>query len=53
MDYFALLGQPRQPWLDPSLLKASFLEQSARLHPDRVPAVNEEEKAAPRGASRS
>ena len=49
MDYFALLGQPRQPWLDPASLKAAFLEQSARLHPDRVQAATEEEKVAATG----
>jgi DnaJ-domain-containing protein 1 len=49
MDYFALLGQPRQPWLDPASLKAAFLEQSARLHPDRVLAASAEEKAAATG----
>jgi DnaJ-domain-containing protein 1 len=49
MDYFALLGQPRQPWLDPAALKAAFLQQSARLHPDRVQAGNVEEKAAATG----
>jgi len=41
-----LLGQPRLPWLDPAALKAAFLEQSARLHPDRVRAANAEEQAA-------
>jgi curved DNA-binding protein CbpA len=46
MDHFALLGQPRLPWLDPAALKAAFLEQSARLHPDRVRAANAEEQAA-------
>ena len=46
MDYFALLGQTRQPWLDPDALKAAFLEQSALLHPDRVQAGTKEEKAA-------
>ena len=46
MDYFALLGQTRQPWLDPDALKAEFLAQSALLHPDRVQAANAEEKAA-------
>jgi DnaJ-domain-containing protein 1 len=49
MDYFALLGQPRQPWLDPASLKTAFLQQSARLHPDRVQAGNVEEKAAATG----
>jgi curved DNA-binding protein CbpA len=49
MDYFALLGQPRQPWLDPAALKAAFLQQSARLHPDRVQAANAEEMTAATG----
>jgi curved DNA-binding protein CbpA len=49
MDNFAVLGQPRQPWLDPAALKAAFLEQSARLHPDRVQAGNVEEQAAATG----
>jgi curved DNA-binding protein CbpA len=49
MDYFALLGQPRQPWLDAVALKAAFLQQSARLHPDRVQAANAAERAAATG----
>jgi DnaJ-domain-containing protein 1 len=49
MDYFALLGQPRQPWLDPASLKAAFLEQSARLHPDRAQGASAEEKTAATG----
>src|SRR5271163_2777314 len=49
MDNFALLGQPRQPWLDPSALKAAFLEHSARLHPDRVQAESTGEKTAATG----
>ena len=36
IDFFALLGQPRQPWLDEDALKASFHEHSSTLHPDRV-----------------
>ena len=35
-DYFALLGAPRLPWLDPTILKNQFLEQSTSVHPDRV-----------------
>lgn len=38
MDNFALLGQPRRPWLDSDALKAAFLERSAAEHPDRVHA---------------
>src|ERR1700689_110060 len=49
MDYFALLAQPRQPWLDPDSLKPAFLKQPPRLHPDRVQAASEKEKAAATG----
>ena len=45
-DYFALLQEPRRPWLDPALLKAKFLARSAGLHPDRVHGAGEPEKAA-------
>jgi DnaJ-domain-containing protein 1 len=45
-DYFALLQEPRRPWLDPALLKAKFLARSAELHPDRVHGAGEPEKAA-------
>jgi DnaJ-domain-containing protein 1 len=34
-DHFAMLRQPRRPWLDPDQLKATFLELSGTLHPDR------------------
>lgn len=33
-DYFALLDQPRKPWLDPDELKQAFHAKSLRLHPD-------------------
>lgn len=33
-DYFALLDQPRKPWLDPDELKQAFHAGSLRLHPD-------------------
>jgi DnaJ-domain-containing protein 1 len=36
LDYFALLDEPRRPWLDPELLKQKFLARSADLHPDRA-----------------
>ncbi len=35
-DYFALLGQPRRPWLEADALKGKFYELSASVHPDRV-----------------
>ena len=35
-DYFALLNEPRRPWLDPEALKDKFLAMSAQSHPDRV-----------------
>jgi curved DNA-binding protein CbpA len=33
-DYFALLNQPRRPWLDADELKQAFHARSLRLHPD-------------------
>jgi DnaJ-domain-containing protein 1 len=41
-DFFALLGQPRRPWLLPEQLKQSFLQAAARCHPDRMHAASEE-----------
>lgn len=34
-DLFALLGEPRRPWLDPEELKTRFLNLTAPVHPDR------------------
>ena len=45
MDYFALLNEPRRPWLDADSLKKKFLTLSASTHPDRVHAATPEEKA--------
>ncbi len=45
-DYFALLDEPRRPWVDPELLKAKFLARAAELHPDRVHGAGEPKKAA-------
>jgi curved DNA-binding protein CbpA len=36
-DYFALLEQPRQPWLDPEQLKQAFHRETLRAHPDAQP----------------
>src|SRR5882724_11955433 len=43
-DYFALLNEPRRPWLDPESLKTKFFERSAAVHPDRVHGASEAEK---------
>ena len=43
-DYFALLDEPRRPWLDPELLKAKFHALTATVHPDRVHRATEPEK---------
>jgi DnaJ-domain-containing protein 1 len=45
-DYFALLNEPRRPWLDAELLKEKFLSLSAASHPDRVHNLGETERAA-------
>jgi hypothetical protein len=45
-DYFALLNEPRRPWLDPEILKAKFLARSAAVHPDRVHAASAAERQA-------
>ncbi len=33
-DYFAVLGFPRRPHIDPAALKSAYLAQAAKLHPD-------------------
>ena len=33
-DFFALLDQPRRPWLDPEKLKEAFHAKTLRAHPD-------------------
>ena len=43
-DYFALLAQPRRPWIDSEELKKRFLGLSADLHPDRVHESSPAEK---------
>ena len=39
-DYFALLEQPRAPWLDPASLKEAYHRKTLRTHPDTAPTVN-------------
>lgn len=43
-DDFALLEQPRLPWLDPEALKRQFLSLSTPVHPDRIHGAPESEK---------
>src|SRR5947209_8387527 len=45
LDYFALLNQPRRPWLDADLLQQTFLALSAEAHPDRVHNAEEANKS--------
>jgi len=43
-DYFALLDEPRRPWLNVDLLKAKFLACSVPVHPDRCHAASPDEQ---------
>ena len=45
-DDFALLDEPRRPWLDPERLKSKFLQFSAATHPDHFHNAGEDEKRA-------
>jgi curved DNA-binding protein CbpA len=45
-DYFALLEEPRRPWLNADSLKQKFRALSARHHPDKIPSASEAEKSA-------
>ena len=45
MDCFAILEEPRRPWLDPEALKEKFLARSAALHPDRAGSEAERRRA--------
>lgn len=45
-DYFAVLDEPRRPWLDPEALKAKFLSLSASVHPDRVHGKSDAQRNA-------
>ena len=45
-DYFALLAEPRRPWLDTDALKEKFLALSAQVHPDRVHQSSETDRNA-------
>lgn len=43
-DYFALLTEPRRPWLDADTLKTMFFAVSSEVHPDRVHNASESDK---------
>lgn len=45
-DNFALLKEPRRPWLDADLLKQKFLALSANAHPDKIHSASEADKSA-------
>ena len=42
IDYFALLDQPRAPWLDPAILKETYHRKTLQTHPDTAQTVNAE-----------
>jgi curved DNA-binding protein CbpA len=44
-DYFALLDQPRAPWLDPAALKEVFHRKTLEHHPDAMAAGSENQFA--------
>ena len=45
-DPFALLQEPRRPWLDSEALKTKFFALSAETHPDRFHNASEADKLA-------
>jgi DnaJ-domain-containing protein 1 len=45
-DNFALLSEPRRPWIDGGSLKKKFLALSSGAHPDRVHQSSPEERKA-------
>jgi DnaJ-domain-containing protein 1 len=47
-DPFALLNEPRRPWVDPDALHAKFLALSATQHPDRFHNADAAEREAAR-----
>jgi hypothetical protein len=45
-DNFALLNEPRLPWLEAGALKQKFLQFSSEVHPDKVHNASDAEKSA-------
>jgi hypothetical protein len=45
-DNFALLSEPRRPWLDADVLKQKFISLSAGAHPDKIHSASEAEKSS-------
>jgi DnaJ-domain-containing protein 1 len=45
-DSFALLNEPRRPWLDAEALKQKFIPLSSAVHPDRTHNAPDTEKQA-------
>ena len=43
-DYFALLNEPRRPWIEPEPLKEKFLALTTQFHPDRFHGAPEAER---------
>jgi curved DNA-binding protein CbpA len=43
-DHFALLNEPRRPWLDADSLKSKFFTLSSEVHPDRTHNASESDK---------
>jgi curved DNA-binding protein CbpA len=43
-DYFALLGQPRRPWLEPVEIQKAFVTAAHECHPDRLHGATDEER---------
>ena len=45
-DLFALLGQPRRPWLDAEAIQQAFISAARDHHPDRRHEEPEERREA-------
>ena len=46
IDYFALLQQPRKPWLEPEALKQKYQELTLAKHPDRQGSTPPDQREA-------